>query len=274
MQKGEPSPNPGGRPRAFRESLDWWRCHADEIDGYLLELARRGAENGGLTKAEELWSKHLLAVREIAFGRPAQSVMIGGSLDVGEGDGSAVSALLARARLSTPRSITPIEKPIGRDDVIVVDTNGAAGLAAEPPKATASAAAETAAPAQSTAAAEDPPPPKAAPFQAEPPPEEAPRVLKREPPYQGRDVTPKPKPKYSGMPAAFAEHKMRKEGEFLSAAQTSERDRLMAEKVTAARALGICQLHPSEVLPADEAGRPNEVVNFTRVPGGKGIRRC
>ena len=196
--------------------------------------------------------------------------MIGGSLDTGEGDPSAVNVLLARARLSqkTPRiDITPIEKPLAPDDVILVDANGGAGLAAEPPKATASApVTDTAAPAPSTASAEDQPP-----AQPEPP------RMKPEPPYQGRDVTPKapppPKPKWNGAPADF--RRMKEQSEFVSAQRTTERDQLMEAKVTAARAKGICQLPPSEVLPADEADRqPQEIVNFTRIPGGRGVRRC
>ena len=277
---GAPSPNPGGRPRSYKESIDLFRSHMEEIDGYILELARRGSKQGGLTKAEEGWSKHLFQIKEFSFGRNPQNVVIGGSLDVtgDAGDGSGMSMLLQRARFEQAKSrarLIPVEpsKPLAPDDVIVVDTNGAAGLAAVEPEP-ASAPADTvtsAAPVPSASTvAEDPPPPPQAP---EPPPQAAEPRLKPEPPYQGKDVTPKPKSKWNGAPAGFREAMERKDGEFLSAAQTNKRDAEMVKRQEEARRQG----RPGGVIPMSELSpdpRPApEFPNFTLAGNGR-IKRC
>ena len=100
------SANPGGRPRQHKESVNFWRSNMEEIDARYLELLRQDPST--LTKAEDIWFKAATAIREFAFGRPAQGVIIGGALDVSSvtaAEGEGVSALLARARLEQSRSI-------------------------------------------------------------------------------------------------------------------------------------------------------------------------
>ena len=105
------SANPGGKPRQHRELVDFWRCRNDEIDGYILDLARKGAE-GKLTNSDKIWSAHLWAIKEFMFGRNPQSVMVTGGFAVGDADavdGSGVHALLMRARLENAKKQVTIE---------------------------------------------------------------------------------------------------------------------------------------------------------------------
>ena len=60
--------------------------------------------------------------------------------------------------------------------------------------------------------------------------------------------------------------------EFLSERAASQADAERAKTVEAARARGQCQIPPSEAFPPDPREGP-EIVNFTRIPGGRGIRR-
>jgi hypothetical protein len=58
--------------------------------------------------------------------------------------------------------------------------------------------------------------------------------------------------------------------EFLSERAASQADAERAKKVEAARARGQCQIPPLK-HPPDPRDGP-EIVNFTRIPGGRGIR--
>ena len=98
-----------------------------------------------------------------------------------------------------------------------------------------------------------PAPPKAPPFQIEPDPTPAPT----------RSAPPKPAHPGLNMPGFR---------EYLSEKATREADAERAKKVEAARAQGQCQIPPSEAFPPDPREGP-EIVNFTRIPGGRGIRR-
>ena len=88
------SPNPSGRPRQHRESVDFFRGIMDEIDNSIMETLRKPE----LTKSDEIRLKGLFAVKEFAFGRNPQSVMVTGLTDAASVDGSGLNALLLRAR--------------------------------------------------------------------------------------------------------------------------------------------------------------------------------
>ncbi len=60
--------------------------------------------------------------------------------------------------------------------------------------------------------------------------------------------------------------------EFLTERATSQADAERAKKVEAARARGQCQIPPSEAFPPDPR-EGAEILNFTRIPRGRGIRR-
>jgi len=134
------------------------------------------------------------------------------------------------------------------EDPIIVDS---AGIASSTPTAP-------------TGGNPPPPPPKAPPFQAEPDP---PRPI----PISGTGTATKPAPKAKRTPPPGAPY-MPGHAEFLSARETQERDDDMAKKVEAARAAGRPQIPMSELPP--DPRPPMEVLNFTRVPGGRGIKRC
>ena len=105
---GMPSPNPSGRPRQHRESVDFFRGNMDEIDSRIMDTLRKEE----LTKSDEIRLKGLFQVKEFAFGRPAQAIAIGGGLDISNAasvDGSGVSALLLRARLENAKKQAAIE---------------------------------------------------------------------------------------------------------------------------------------------------------------------
>ena len=115
------------------------------------------------------------------------------------------------------------------------------------PPASASAEVERAKPAE-------PAPPKTPPFQVEP------------------DPPPAPKPKAATAKPAHPGMNIPGFSEFLSERASSQADAERAKKVEAARAQGRNQIPASEAFPPDPRG-PMEVANFTRIPGGRGIRR-
>ena len=104
-----------------------------------------------------------------------------------------------------------------------------------------------------------PPSAKPPPFKIEPGEAPAPKPQAR----QARKTPPPP-----GAPAGYAE--------FLSAKATEERDDELAKKQEAARADPA--RYPGGQIPMNELKPdprpPMEVINYTRVPGGRGIRRC
>ena len=195
FQPGGPSPNPGGRPRQHKEMVTKLRTHADWIADAILALIHKGL-TGKLTMSDKILSQHLWECWQAMFGRHPQSMLLTGGLDVGDdpANGTAgLSALLQRAQLAkqkraTPSLEPPREAPAEIEPVHVEE--GEVLMCRRPPPGFA--------PWPAT-----PPPPAsaAAPFPASPEPPD-PRPLKPEPPYQGRDVTPKAPlaPKYNGMP--------------------------------------------------------------------------
>jgi hypothetical protein len=101
-----------------------------------------------------------------------------------------------------------------------------------------------------------------------PKPESAPKP----PPFK---IEPDPPPKAATKPAPKVTHpgaNIPGFGEFLSEKAARDADAERAKKVEAARARGQCQIPPSEAFPPDPREGP-EIVNFTRIPGGRGIRR-
>ena len=85
------SPNPTGRPKKHQESVDFLRGYDDEINGYIVELARKGAE-GKLTNSDKIWSQHLWAMKEYMFGRNPQAIVVGGGLAIGDAASRSMAA--------------------------------------------------------------------------------------------------------------------------------------------------------------------------------------
>ena len=95
-QKGS-SANPKGRPKRHKEMVEKLRANADEITDSILALFAKGRE-GKLTQSDKIFFANLWECWDRMFGRPAQAVLVGGNLDIGDGgDGSGLSVLLQRA---------------------------------------------------------------------------------------------------------------------------------------------------------------------------------
>ena len=141
----------------------------------------------------------------------------------------------------------------------------AAHEAAAPPPPQSPEPEAASAPAQDAKAGVTPPSANAPPFQAGPgeAPTSAPKSPQSASARQARKTPPPP-----GAPAGYAE--------FLSAKATEERDDELAKKQEAARADPA--RYPGGQVPMNELKPdprpPLEVVNFTRVPGGRGIKRA
>ena len=157
------------------------------------------------------------------------------------------------AKAAPTRSAPATARLESKPDVFIADSAG--NIAAPAPLAeSATPTPEPPARVDIEKSASTPPaPPKAPPFQIEPDPTPAPT----------RSAPPKPAHPGLNMPGF---------GEFLSEKATREADAERAKKVEAARAQGQCQIPPSEAFPPDPREEP-EIVNFTRIPGGRGIRR-
>ena len=101
------------------------------------------------------------------------------------------------------------------------------------------------------------------------------------PPPEPKAAPPKAKPKYSGIPADAAAHFQARDA---SQERSRQNDDYMKKRQEAARLDPV--RYPGGVIPMSELradveeGRlnrdqgPLEVVNFTRMPGGRGIKRC
>ncbi len=154
-------------------------------------------------------------------------------------------------RAAAPAPTRPTKRIEAKPNVFVADSSG--NIAAPAP---------TVESAPSPAQAE-----KSAPAASPPEPEK-----QKAPPFKVEDPSPAPK---SNAKPAHPGASIPGFGEFLSAKATSDADAERARKQEAARAAGRPggQLTPAEAFPADPRP-PMEVVNFTRVAGGKGIRRC
>lgn len=122
--------------------------------------------------------------------------------------------------------------------------------------------------------------PKAA-WTEEPAPEAPKAAAPKSPPFRvppDPKPAPKPKPNYRGAPAAFRQA-MESRGEFLSVKETADRDAAIARLQEEARKNPT--KYPGGQVPQAEINAlfpdprdPPEVVNYTRIAGGKGIRRC
>jgi hypothetical protein len=306
---GAPSPNPGGRPRQHREMVAELRQNADLIKDAILGLVHKGMA-GKLTNSDKILSNHLWECWAAMFGRHPQSVLLSAGVDVGDNPAdmeamggltallkavrrenqpkqpeeprqpgnpsdpaiaaltqaereilSPAAVMLAQVRADSPDG-TPasprevLEHLVGKrradeligEDVVVVDSTGTAiaptpgSVADRPirpsPAAPASSAAEeaTTAPNEEEAPASSPPPPR---------PERQPR-----------------------RPSGFTDF------DRFSAEQARTRaaDEERARKVEEARAQGRPQISREEAFPPDPREGP-EIVNLTRMPGGRGIRR-
>jgi hypothetical protein len=300
FKPGAPSPNPGGRPRQHREMVAKLRENADWIADAILAIIQKGLA-GKLTNSDKILSQHIWETWQAMFGRHPQSVLLTGGLDVGdnpadmEAMGGLTALLKAARRENQPKQARPppdpaiaaltqaereipsfavmlaqvrAESPDGEpasprevlaslvgeeraaeligEAVIVVDSAGAAVApppAAKPataPRQANSVADKPAAPAPVSAAEDELP-------KAEPPPKPA-REFRRP----------------SGFPDfdRFSAER----------ARTRAADEERARKVEEARAQGRPQISREEAFPPDPREGP-EIVNFTRIPGGRGIRR-
>jgi hypothetical protein len=300
---GAPSPNPGGRPRQHREMVAKLRENADWIADAILAIIQKGL-TGKLTSSDKILSQHIWETWQAMFGRHPQSVLLTGGLDVGDNPADmevmgGLTALLRAVRQENQpkqpaqphpppepdpaltraeREISPMavmlaqvraDSPDGEpasprevlaslvgeeraaeligEAVIVVDS---AGTAVEPPPSPASAADRPIRPlpaAPASSAAEDP----------APAPEEEPPASPPPPPRSERQPR-----RPSGFPDfdRFSAER----------ARTRAADEERARKVEEARAQGRPQISREEAFPPDPCEGP-EIVNFTRVPGGRGI---
>ena len=222
-----------------------------------LKTAQRRLEDK-LAQEEQAHETHLAAAAaDLAEGR--------------EVDGLTRMLLHAKAA-NADRAAKPPPPPSRRPpaieakpDVFIADSSGnvaapATVESAPPPPPAASRDAPTNKAPPATLGETTPPksePPKPPPFKIEPdPPRSAPAKRSKQPP-----------PGAPYMPG---------HAEFLSARDTVERDDALAKRQEEARKDPIRypggQI-PMKELPPDPRP-PMEVINFTRVPGGKGIRRC
>ena len=276
FQPGQ-SGNKGGRPRQHHEAVAFLRGNMELIQAAMMDIVERGLQ-GKLTASDKILSSHLEFIWQAAFGRHPQSVLIGGGLDIGNPeDTGGVTALLARARLESERRTA--RRLESRPDFIASPTGE---ISAAPPPSPVESAARigelyqvAVAAMEGAPATESAPPPKDEPA----PPQDAkasvnvtpPPPFQPEPdPAPKSKPAPKPAPKATiphGAPAGYAE--------FLSAKATEERDDELAKMQEEARkdpARFPGGQVPMSMLKPDP--RPQqEIVNFTRVPGGKGIRR-
>jgi len=249
-QPGCPSPNPTGRPRQHKESVDFLRGHDDEINAYIVALARKGAE-GKLTNSDKIWSQHLWAMKEYMFGRNPQSVMVTGGLAIGDvtpDQVEGVSALLLRARYEVAKKKqVAIE---ARPGIFIADASG--NVAAPAPDPAPAPAPE---PTQSIDVCRDVAPTK-------PEPAAAPKA----------DPAPTPKPKAKKAPPHPAASQFPGFQEFLSEKATREQFNDLAKRQEEARRQG----RPGGQIPMSELQpdpRPTmEIVRFGLAGGGR-IRR-
>ncbi len=260
-QPGCASPNPTGRPRAHKESVDFLRGHDDEINAYIVAIARKGAE-GKLTNSDKIWSQHLWAMKEYMFGRNPQSVMVT-SLDAGASsvDGSGVSALLMRARYEQTKKSVAIEAKPG---VFIADASGNVAAPAPEPAPADLVYSEKSdiheVPTQSTptSVCRD-----VAPTEPEAAAAPAREIPSREPP-------PKPKVKKASHPAASQFPGFQ---EFLNEKASREQFNDLAKRQEEARRQGRPggQIPMSELQPDPQPGQ--EFVRLTLAGNGQ-IKRC
>ncbi len=251
------SPNPTGRPRAHKESVDFLRGHDDEINAYIVALARKGAE-GKLTNSDKIWSQHLWAMKEYMFGRNPQAIVVGGGLDLGDlasVDGTGVKALLLRARMDQAKKSVAIEAKPG---VFVADASG-----------------NIAAPAPEPAPVPDPEPaPKLDTVTNLPPEPEAAAAPPKAPPLRIVEPDPAPaKPKAKKAPSHPAASQFAGFNEFLSEKASREQFNDLAKRQEEARRQGRPggQIPLSELQPDPQPRQ--EFVNFTLAGNGQ-IKRC
>lgn len=304
-KKGEASPNPGGRPRQHHEMVAKLRMSASEIVDELLSLAFKKKP----TNSDKIRAGILRDVWEMMFGKPPQAVLVAGGLANGDytpGDGtSGLTVLLQRARYEKERqaakqlakepdpALTPAEVEISPLEVMstqvrmdtpdgklaterevlgsIVGKERAAELIGAPAPARVDFVAP--APASGLAPVAIPAPASA---------REAP-VVKDEPAAPAtasaagasRAEGPAPESKPESPPPAGRKPTGFPGFDNFSAIKTKERAE--AARIEELRKMYPGQVPASVAFPPDAPGTgpqgTMEIVNFTRIPGSKGIRR-
>ena len=260
-KKGQ-SGNPKGRPTRemqCRELLAQIGEHGDEALAIIAEVMR----NPRAGDAEEIRLKAANSILDRIVGKPTQSVAASilqrnipadGTLIEGS---TMMSPLLAAAQAHfVEREMKQIEAPqatpepesssLPLPDVIVLPDKSAASSEAAPQEAAV-------------------PPPSVQQAEASVP-------AMKDPADDIKPAPPPPKPPYSGIPFEGAGYMALRDRERREQAERDqERARLREEARKQGRPGG--QLTREEAFPADPREGP-EVVRFTRIPGGMGIRRC
>lgn len=246
---GAPSPNPGGRPRQLRETVEKLGENADEIATEILTLALK---KGKRTVSDKIHAQILFDTWDRMFGRPAQAVLVEGSFT---GDGSGMTALLAAARLANDER---------------VDQKIAARKAATTPEASDSSpiidvTAEAPAPAPAPASTW-----QEKPLSADPEPAAAENSA-------AESADPEPAPHPTPEPAKEAKQPRKPSGfpgfdDFLAKRKAEREEAARAKMVEEARAKGQHQIAAKDWFRPTPQPEP-EVVQLGRVPGVPGGTR-